>query len=553
METDLLRSWMRGGRLRPEATQDHPANRPRSVKVGVGGSGHRSEAGEVAHDPAGRKGGPASFLGAETRLDAQPVVVLTPVLRVLGAFLIAFSAFMLVPLLVAPSPLVQPGAAFVLSALATAFTGFSLIVLSPSAAAFELNRRQGFLLTALAWTVMPAFGALPLTVTGLSYTDAFFEAASAMTTTGSTVMVGLDTTAPSILLWRALMQGIGGVGVIVLGIIMMPFLRVGGMQLFHTESSDTSEKIVAKAFDLAAWIFAIFALLTLFCAFTYKALGMTWFDALTHAMATIATGGFSTHDTSFAFFESKAILWAGVIFMIAGALPFVAFIRLAKGKFFDFFNDIQLRGFLTFLAAAIMLVAVTRTVRSGTPFDESLTHAAFNIVSIVTTTGFASEDYQLWGPFAIGAFFIFTFVGGCSGSTAGGIKIYRFQILGRLAVAHLTRIVSPNRVHPVLYHDRKIDDEVAFSILSFLVVMLFSLVLATFIQMWVGVDLVTALSGSAQAFANVGPGLGDVIGPAGNFQPLPDTAKWTLSTMMILGRLEFFTVLVLLTPAFWRT
>ncbi len=480
------------------------------------------------------------------------MVSITPVFRVLGSLLTAFSVFMLAPLLVAPTPFEQPGAAFVLSALATAFFGLVLIVLSPSAGAFEMTRRQGFLLTSLAWTILPAFGGLPLMAHGLTFTDAYFEATSGLTTTGSTVMSGLDGADPSILLWRSLMQGFGGMGVIVLGIIMMPFLRVGGMQLFHTESSDTSEKIVAKAFDLAVWIAAIYWGLVALCAGTYKVLGMTWFDAINHAMTTIATGGLSTHDSSFAFFESRPILWAGVVFMIAGALPFVAFIRLARGKFHSFVTDIQLRGFLTFLAAAILLIAVTRTIRSETPFGEALTHAAFNIVSIVTTTGYASEDYQLWGPFAVGAFFILTFVGGCSGSTAGGIKIYRFQILGRLALAHLTRIVSPNRVYPLLYHDRKIDDEVAFSILSFLVVMLFSLVLATFIQMWVGVDLVTALTGSAQAFANVGPGLGDVIGPAGNFQPLPDVAKWVLAITMILGRLEFFTVLVLLTPAFWR-
>ncbi|OFX02780.1 MAG: potassium transporter TrkH, partial [Alphaproteobacteria bacterium RIFCSPHIGHO2_12_FULL_63_12] len=449
--------------------------------------------------------------------------------------------------------LVQPGAAFVLSALASAFTGLSLMALSPTAAVFELDRRQGFLLTALAWTVLPAFGALPLVGYGLSFADAYFEAVSAMTTTGSTVMTGLDATAPSILLWRSLMQAIGGVGVIVLGIIMMPFLRVGGMQLFHTESSDKSEKIVARAFDLATWIFAIFTLLVFLCAGLYRALGMDWFDAVNHAMTTISTGGFSTHDASFGYFENKSMLWAATIFMLAGALPFVAFIRFARGKFRDFANDIQLRGFLVFLFVTIMLLAVTRSIRSDVAFDTALVDAAFNIVSVVTTTGYASEDYQLWGPFAVGMFFILTFVGGCSGSTAGGIKIYRFQILGRLAVANLTRIVSPNRVHPVLYHDRKVEDDVANSILSFLVVLLFSLIVSTFLLAWLGLDLTTALTGSATAIANVGPGLGDVIGPAGNFQSLPVGAKWILSFMMILGRLEFFTILVLFTPVFWRS
>jgi trk system potassium uptake protein TrkH len=479
--------------------------------------------------------------------------MLTPVLRVLGGLLIAFAAFMLLPLLVAPTLLTGAGADFILSALATAFCGLALMALSPTKGAFELTRKQGFLITALAWTILPAFGALPLLGYGLSVTDGYFEAVSAMTTTGSTVMAGLDAVEAPVLLWRSLMQGLGGVGVIVLGIIMMPFLRVGGMQLFHTESSDTSEKIVAKAFDLSIWIFGIYIFLTLLCAGIYRLLGMSWFDAVTHAMPTISTGGFSTHDASFGYFDSPAILWTGVIFMIAGALPFVAFIRAARGKVRAMLTDIQLRGFLSFLLIAILLVALTRTVRTDVPFGEALTHAAFNIVSIVTTTGFASEDYQLWGPFAIGVFFILTFIGGCSGSTAGGVKIYRFQILGRIAVAHLSRIVSPNRVSPVLYHERKVEDDVAFSILAFLVVMLFAVIASTFLLSWFGCDLVTALTGSAQAFANVGPGLGDVIGPAGNFSTLPDAAKWVLAFMMILGRLEFFTILVLLTPAYWRS
>jgi trk system potassium uptake protein TrkH len=324
------------------------------------------------------------------------------------------------------------------------------------------------------------------------------------------------------------------------------------MQLFHTESSYTSEKIVAKAFDLAAWIFAIFVFLVGACAAAYRALGMDWFDAVNHALTTISTGGFSTHDASFGFYEGNAILWASTVFMLAGALPFVAFIRFARGKYIAFMSDIQLRGFLAFLAATITLVALTR-MRAGVEPGEALATSAFNIVSVVTTTGYASEDYQLWGPFAMGAFFILTFVGGCSGSTAGGIKIYRFQILGRLAIAHLTRIVSPSRVHPVLYHDRRVEYDIAFAILSFLVVLLFSLMVSTFLLAWLGVDLISALTGSATAIANVGPGLGDVIGPAGNFATLPDGAKLVLAAMMILGRLEFFTILVLLTPAFWRS
>lgn len=481
---------------------------------------------------------------------------IVPVFRVLGGLIIAFAGSMLVPLLVEFDPLHAPGSWFVLSALATAFVGMAMLALSPAGAKFELNRRQGFLITALSWTLFPAFGALPLLGYGLSYTDAYFEAASALTTTGSTVMTGLDTTHASILLWRSVMQSIGGVGVIVLGMIMMPFLKVAGMQLFHTESSDTSEKIVAKAFDLSVWIVSVYLVMLMLCIIAFRALGMSWFDATNHGMTTIATGGFSTHDASFGYFSSlptfETLLWCAVCFMALSAMPFVAFIRLARGSFREFIGDIQIRAFLVFLAAVSLLLAVTRSVRTETPFWESISTSAFNVTSIVTTTGYASEDYQLWGPFAVGAFFILTFVGGCSGSTTGGIKIYRFQILSRLAAAHLSRLVSPSRVNVVMYHERRVDDDVAFAILAFLVMMLFTVSLATFVQMWVGVDLVSAFTGASQAFANVGPGLGPVIGPAGNFATLPDIAKWVLAVTMILGRLEFFTILVLLTPTFWR-
>lgn len=481
---------------------------------------------------------------------------IVPVFRVLGGLIIVFAGFMLVPLLVDFDPLRAPGSWFVLSALATAFVGLAMLALSPAGAKFELNRRQGFLITALSWTLFPAFGALPLVGYGLSFTDGYFEAASALTTTGSTVMTGLDAKHQSILLWRSLMQGIGGVGVIVVGMIMMPFLKVAGMQLFHTESSDTSEKIVAKAFDLSVWILGVYIVLLLLCVVVYRALGMGWFDAINHGMATISTGGFSTHDASFGYFSNlptfESLLWTSTFFMAAGAMPFVAFIRLARGDYRKFLGDIQIRAFLYFLGAVALLLAITRTVRTETPFWESISTTAFNVTSVVTTTGFASEDYQLWGPFAVGAFFILMFVGGCSGSTAGGIKIYRFQILARLAAAHFSRLISPNRVHVVLYNERRVDDDVAFAILAFLVVMLFTISLATFVQMWVGVDLVTAFTGASQAFANVGPGLGPVIGPAGNYSTLPDIAKWVLAITMLLGRLEFFTILVLLTPAFWR-
>ncbi len=466
--------------------------------------------------------------------------------------MVAFAAFMALTLLYSLGAGSGDSDQLFFGFAATLFAGVMLMLLGHGKRAFSLDRRQGFLMTALAWIVLPGFGALPLVAHGLSFPDAYFESVSAMTTTGSTVMAGLDQTPHGILLWRSMMAWFGGVGIIVLGIIILPFLRVAGMQLFHTESSDTSEKIVGKTFHLALWIVGVYVVLTFLSTVAFRVFGMTWFDAFIHATGSLATGGMSSHDASFGFFDSRAILIVGIVSMIAGGMPFVAFIRAAKGTPLALIRDIQVRAFVGFLAIASLILAIDRTLRQATPFDESLIHAAFNVTSVVTTTGFASTDYQLWGPFAIGAFFMLTFVGGCSGSTAGGIKIYRFQILVRLMLAHLKRVISPNRVQVVLYSERKVEDEVAFAILAFLTVMLVCNVISTLALTALGLDFVTAISASATSWANVGPGLGPIIGPAGNFQPLPNAAMWILSAMMILGRLEFFTILVLLTPSFWR-
>jgi trk system potassium uptake protein TrkH len=432
------------------------------------------------------------------------------------------------------------------------FTGVTLLVLSASKEVFDLTRRQAFLTTALAWTLTPAIAALPLMSANLSFIDAYFEATSALTTTGSTVMVGLDTTSPGLLLWRSLLQWVGGIGIIVIGIIVMPFLRVGGMQLFRTESSDSSEKIFARGLDLVRWIAGIYLGLSVACAIVYGLLGMSTFDAINHAMTSIATGGFSTHDASFAYFESAGLEWAGVVFMASGALPFVAYIRTLRGRDKSLLNDIQARAFLVFLAAVIFALALTHAELNDVRFFDALRLSAFNVTSIVTTTGYASDDYQLWGPFAVGAFFILTFVGGCSGSTSGGVKMYRLQILGRVAMAHLTRLVTPTQTVVVSYGTRRVDEEVEIAILTFLCAVLISEVAITVILSWLGLDLVTALSATATCLANVGPGLGSIVGPAGNFASLPEAAKAVLSLAMILGRLEYFTLLVMLAPSFWR-
>ncbi|MBI1394178.1 MAG: potassium transporter TrkH [Alphaproteobacteria bacterium] len=475
-----------------------------------------------------------------------------PVLRVFGVLVVVLAIAMLPSLALAIVEGPANAAHFGLSLVVALTIGASFFALGATSGPFELNRRQCFVVTASAWTALPAFAAIPLLGTSASFVDAYFEATSGFTTTGATVLAGLDDLPASILLWRSTLQWFGGVGIIVLAITMMPFLRVGGMQLFRTESSENADSFVAGSLAMARWIVGIYLALTCLGTLTYLTLGMSLFDAINHAMTTVSTGGFSTHDASFGHFKSGGLQWSATILMACGALPFVAYIRLARGQYRDFSSDVQLRGFVAFLGVVSVFLAlsVMQTMHLG--FGDAIKLAAFNVVSIVTTTGYASADYQAWGPLAIGAFFLLTFVGGCSGSTAGGIKIYRFQILGRLAHAFLTQLARPSRIVSVTYHGRRVDSDVAYAILAFIAVLLFSLAASTLVLSFLGLDLVTALTASATCLTNVGPGLGAIIGPAGNFAALPDAAKAILSAMMVLGRLEFFTVLVLILPSFWE-
>ena len=479
-------------------------------------------------------------------------VDLRPILRVVGVLLCGLAAAMLVTAAVDANYGNPDWRVFLASAMVTVAFGGVLILSNAGQGPSRLNVRQAFLMTCVAWVAVSAFGAVPFLGLGLTYTDAFFETISGLTTTGSTVLTGLDTLPPGILFWRSLLQWIGGVGIIVMAIIILPFLRIGGMQLFQTESSERSEKIIARPLQLAAWIASIYAGLTFFCAMSYDIGGMNLFDAICHAMTTLSTGGYSTHDASFSYFHNSWLQWSATIFMIAGGMPFVAFIRFVRGNFKALVTDLQARTLVSFLGILAVIMAVWHSLTFHVPFLDSLRLTAFNITSVVTTTGYASADYTTWGPVAIAVFFVLIFVGGCTGSTAGGIKIYRFQILSLMVKSYLRRLVSPNRVIVVTYSGRRVSEDVAVSVLAFVTLFLGVVALGTIALGAMGLDLVTAVSAMATAIANVGPGLGDIVGPAGNFSTLPDGAKWILSGAMLLGRLEIFTVLVLLDPQFWR-
>ncbi|EPC01953.1 potassium transporter TrkH [Litchfieldella anticariensis FP35 = DSM 16096] len=476
-----------------------------------------------------------------------------PVLKVLAVLWLVLAIFMTLPLAVLLIERDPDAPAFVLSisiVLAAVITTWLLTWRVP----VELKPRQMFVLTTLSWVTISGFASLPLVLGApqLSFTNAVFESVSAITTTGSTILIKIEELSDGLKLWRGIMQWLGGIGIIVMGIAILPFLKVGGMRLFHTESSDWSDKVMPRTGGIAK------ATLSVYCGFTFLAMvtywlgGMAPVDAVVHAMTSLATGGFANSDASFgAYADNPFLLWAASLFMLAGALPFVLYIRFLRGSRLALWRDEQVRGLLALLSVVILMLTTYLIGQNHAPF-EALTHATFNIVSVVTTTGYASEDYGQWGPLAAVAFFYLTFVGGCSGSTSGGMKIFRFQVATEMLKNQLRFLIHANGVFTSRYNGMPLTDDisrgvVAFSFFYFLTIAGLALSLSL-----LGLDFTTSLTGAATAVANVGPGLGEIIGPAGNFASLPDTAKWLLCIGMLLGRLEILTVLVMLTPMFWR-
>lgn len=445
---------------------------------------------------------------------------------------------------------------------APAFGVSILIVLSATLTTWLLTRKvslelkpwQMFVLTAASWASITGFASLPLILGApqLSVTNAVFESVSAITTTGSTVMVGIEHLSDGLKLWRGLMQWMGGIGIIVMGIAILPFLKVGGMRLFHTESSDWSDKVMPRTGGIAKATLSVYVALTFAAMVSYWAGGMLPLDAVVHGMTSLATGGFANSDASFgAYAEQPWLLWMGSFFMLSGALPFVLYIRFIRTSRTALWKDQQVRGLLKLLLAAIVVLSGWRVLQ-GDDWFVSLTHVTFNVISVVTTTGYASDDYTLWGALPVTAFFYLTFVGGCSGSTSGGMKIFRFQIAMLMLRNQLRYLIHANGVFTTRYNHQPVTSDISRSVVAFSFFFFITIAALALGLSALGLDIVTALSGAATAVANVGPGLGDIIGPAGNFTSLPEAAKWLLCIGMLMGRLEILTVVVLMTPMFWR-
>jgi trk system potassium uptake protein TrkH len=481
------------------------------------------------------------------------VIDFRPILFVIGILLTTLAIVMVVPG-VADFAAGHTEDAFVFAASAaiTLFVGVGLI-LTNRMARFEIRLNEAFVLTTLSWLVIACFAALPLAFSGLnlSLTDAFFEAMSGVTTTGSTVITGLDYAAPGLLLWRALLQWLGGIGIIVMALAVLPMLRVGGMQLFRMESSDTTEKVFPRTAQIASGIGVIYLLLTAVCATALWFSGMTGFEAVTHAMTTIATGGFSTSDASIGHFGSATIDAIVTVFMILGALPFVLYLQAVRGNSARLFKDSQVLWFLSIVATAVAVMTVWLSA-GGEPVLRAFRYASFNVISMITGTGYSTAAFDLWGGFAVAALFFLMVVGGCAGSTTCGIKIFRFQVIYATARTQILRLTQPHGVFIAYYNKRPITEEVASSVMGFFFLFALSFSMLSLGLGLLGLDFLTSVSGAASAIANVGPGLGPVIGPGGNFAALPDAAKWLLSFGMLLGRLELYTVLVLFAPSLWR-
>ena len=471
----------------------------------------------------------------------------------IGILLIVLGASMLAPYTL--QIILKEGShSFISASFVTIFIGV-LFVLANLEKEFKLNLRQTFLFSSLAWIMVAIFGSLPfvLSTQNFTFSEAFFESMSGITTTGATIISDLDNSPKSILLWRAIMQWLGGIGIVVMAITILPLLKVGGMQLFKMEGPDSTEKILPRTVEVATIIISTYIILTLFCGFFYWIFGMSIFDSISHAMTTIATGGFSTHNDSIGYFKSSNIEIVASIFIILGSIPFISYLKFAQGNKKIFFQDVQIRGliYLLLIAIVIMLIYLIFINYESSLFDK-IRISSFNVISILSGTGYVTDDFGLWGKFSLIFFLLLMFIGGCAGSTACGIKIFRLQMLLIFLKNQIKKIISPNSIIIIKYNNQKISDNFINSVIIFIFSFLFIFFIIAMLLSISGLDFITSISGAASSISNVGPGLGEIIGPNGNYKDIPDLSKWILSVGMLLGRLELFAVLVLFFPSFWR-
>lgn len=478
------------------------------------------------------------------------------VLHVLGSLLMLFSVTYVVPAIT--SLIYRDGLLldFIYAALISAGVG-AVVFGATLRHRRELRSRDGFLLVSLAWVFMSAIATVPLLLAlpGLSFTDAFFETMSGLSTTGATVLTGLDAMAPSLNMWRAALHWYGGMGIIVLAVAILPLLGVGGMQLYKAETPGPvkNEKLTPRITQTAKALWFVYLLITIVCTLALKIAGMSWFDAVFHAFSTLSLGGFSNYDSSIAKFDSLAIELVLAFFMVVSALNFSRhFIAWQQKSLRTYFTDVEAIAMLRLLATGILIVTVYIWANGVYPdFLTSLRHVTFNLIAFATTCGFVTQDYATWPIFAPMVIVMLSCYTCNTGSTGGGIKMFRTLVLVRQAVRELMLLVHPKAVTPVKIRNQVVANHVVFAVLAFVVLYFGTVVTLTFLLLASGMDFISAFTAIIATINNAGPGLG-VVGPSSNYQGLTDFQTWVCALAMLLGRLEIFSVLVLFTPTFWR-
>lgn len=477
------------------------------------------------------------------------------IIFILGIFLSILAIAMAIPALM---DLLYSDPDWVYFGEAATITGFVGILLvlgfwPEDEPIFEV--REAFILTVSSWVLISIFASLPFILSSAAptFTDAFFESISGLTTTGATVFSNLDYAPPGILLWRALLQWLGGVGIVVMAMTILPALKIGGMQLFRSEFSDRSEKYYPRVSQIASAILSTYLFLSVSCGIAYWLAGMTPFQAICMMMSTVSTAGFATSDLSLGYFNSYWVELIAVVFMIMGSMNLLLFTRFLHGDFKALWRDSQVRVFLSLLLIASGFMGLWLWGTDQYDFLNSLRYGTFSVVSIASTTGFKTVDFDTWGSFALIFIFLLMFVGGCTGSTAGGIKIFRYQILFKAARGQIFQLRRPHGVFVPLYNYQRLKETDFMSVLAFFALYIFCYAVLALSLSLCGLDVISSLSGSATILGNVGPGLGGEIGPSGDYGGLSDGVKWIMMFGMLLGRLELLTLLILFTPNFWRT
>ena len=443
---------------------------------------------------------------------------------------------------------------FAIAFAITFFISMSIYLSSSTRRIRDMSMKETFLMTTLSWLSIAYFASLPFYFSGnfMPFIDCFFEAMSGITTTGATILNDLDHKPQSILLWRAILNWMGGIGVIVLAIAILPMLRIGGMQLFRTESSDKSDKIFPRAQQISKAIGFIYISLTIICFCIYVIFDMSLFDAIIHALTTVSTGGFSSHDESIGFFDDVRIEVTVIIFMIIGSLPFPILIKFINNDRKSIIKEEQIKFLIVTLFVIIVVFTYWLMVNHQYDVFTALRYASFNIVAILTTTGYTSYDYYSWGGFAVLLFFFIGVIGGCTGSTTGGVKIFRLQILIQTVKKQLAKLLHPHIIYKIHYNNTTVSSNNSSAVVGFFILFSFCFCVISALLSFSGLDFLTSFSAAASVLANLGPGLGEIIGPSGNYSPLTDNVKWVLVFGMIVGRLEIFTVVILFSKYFWR-